>query len=80
MRTITATQARIRIQQLVDGVAQSHEPVWITGSSSRAVLVSEENWRSIQETLCLLGIPGMAASIREGLATPIEDCDRTLDW
>jgi PHD/YefM family antitoxin component YafN of YafNO toxin-antitoxin module len=51
----------------------------ITGKCGSAVLISEDDWRSIQETLYLLNIPGMRKSIREGLATPIEECSEKLD-
>jgi len=65
---------------LLDEVAQSHEPVLITGKHSNAFLVSEDDWRSIQETLHLLSIPGMRESIRDGLNTPAEECADRLDW
>ena len=58
----------------------TNEPVQITGRRSAAVLVSQEDWRAIQETLYLLSIPGMRASIRRGLATPLKECVKELDW
>ncbi|WP_323196222.1 hypothetical protein [Nodularia harveyana] len=42
--------------------------------------MSEADWTSVQETLYLLSLPGMRESIREGLATPIEECDRELGF
>ncbi|HCP31743.1 TPA: type II toxin-antitoxin system prevent-host-death family antitoxin [Candidatus Acetothermia bacterium] len=80
MSSVNATEARSRLYKLLDEVAQSHEPVLITGKRSNAVLVSEEDWRSIQETLHLLSIPGMRESIREGLSTPVNECSDRLDW
>ncbi|MEM9553958.1 MAG: type II toxin-antitoxin system Phd/YefM family antitoxin [Acidobacteriota bacterium] len=80
MRTLTATKARSTLYSLVDEVNESHAPVQITGPRASAVLIAEEDWRSIQETLSLVSIPGMRESIREGLETPIEDCDDELDW
>ena len=80
MITMTASQARSRLYRLLDEAAASHEPIQITGKRSNAVLVSEEDWRSIQETLYLLSIPGMRESIREGLDTPVEQCCQELDW
>ena len=80
MSSINATEARSRLYKLLDEVAQSHEPILITGKRSNAVLVSEEDWRSIQETLYLLSIPGMRESIREGLSTPVNECSDRLDW
>jgi len=80
MPTITATEARARLYRLIDEAAASHEPIVITGKRGSAVLISEEDWRSIQETLFLLNIPGMRESIRDGLATPIEECFEDLNW
>ena len=80
MTTLTASRARAKLYKLVDLTARSHEPIQITGKRNNAVLVSEEDWRSIQETLYLLSIPGMRASIRKGLKTPIQKCSPNLDW
>lgn len=80
MNTINATQARENLYRLLDEVSKSHEPVQITGKRHSAVLVSEEDWRSIQETLYLLSIPGMRESILEGNQTPLEECSEELDW
>ena len=52
----------------------------IAGKRHSAVLVSEADWRAIQETLYLASIPGMRASIRRGLRTPVEKCYEGLDW
>ncbi len=80
MPTITATEARKRLYNLVDDVAESHEAVQIVGKRNSAVLVSEEDWRAIQETLYLTSIPEMRESICEGLNTRIEECEEELDW
>ncbi len=80
MTTLTASQARARLYKLLDQAAESHEPIQITGKRANAVLVSEEDWRSIQETLYLLSIPGMRASIRKGLKEPVEKCLPGLKW
>jgi len=80
MPTLTATEARSRLYRLIDEVDSSHEPIIIKGKRSSAVLISEDDWRSIQETIYLLNIPGMMESVREGLATPVEECVRELDW
>jgi antitoxin YefM len=80
MTVIKASEARSRLYRLIDEAASSHEPVFITGKRSNAVLVSEEDWRSIQETLYLLSIPGMRESIIEGLKTPVGKCATELDW
>lgn len=80
MTTITATEARKQLYNLLDDVADSHEPIQIAGRRNSAVLLSEDDWRSVQETLYLTSIPGMRDSIRKGLKTPIEKCAAELDW
>lgn len=80
MTTLTATEARKQLYTLLDDVAESHSPVQIAGKRNTAILISEDDWRSIQETLYLTGIPGMRESIRKGLKTPLEKCDGDLDW
>jgi antitoxin YefM len=80
MTTITATEARKLLYKLLDDVADSHEPIQITGKRGSAVLLAEEDWRAIQETLYLLSVPGMRESIRDGMKTPLEECDEELGW
>ena len=80
MTTLTASEARAKLYSLLDEAASSHSPIQITGKRSNAVLIAEEDWRAIQETLHLLSIPGMRESIREGLDTPVSKCSRKLDW
>jgi antitoxin YefM len=77
---IPLNEAKQHLQDLIDSVSQSHQPIVIAGRNNNAVLLSEADWAAVQETLYLLSIPGMRESIREGLATPIEDCDRELNW
>ncbi len=80
MPTLSATEARTKLYNLIDQTSSTHEPILITGKRGNAVLISEDDWRSIQETIYLLNIPGMRNSIREGLATPLEECGEELDW
>jgi PHD/YefM family antitoxin component YafN of YafNO toxin-antitoxin module len=80
MQSITSMEARSRIYQLLNDVSVSHEPIQIAGKRSNAVLIAEDDWRGIQETLHLFSIPGMRDSIREGLATSVENCDKELVW
>lgn len=80
MPTLTATEARSKLYRLIDEATNSHQPIIITGKRGNAVLVSEEDWQSMQETLYLLSIPGMRESIREGLATPVDECEQDIDW
>lgn len=80
MTGITATEARSNLYRLIDETAESHQPITILGKRNSAVLVSQEDWSAIQETLYLLSVPGMRESIREGRETPVTECDGELDW
>ena len=80
MTSLTASQARASLYKLVDQVASSHHPIQITGKRASAILISEEDWRSIEETLYLLSIPQMRDSIRRGLKTPVSKCSPKLNW
>ena len=80
MPTLTATEARTKLYRLIDEAASSHEPIVIKGKRGSAVLISEDDWRSIQETLFLLNIPEMRESIQQGLATPLEECSAEIGW
>ncbi len=80
MKTITVTKARQKLYTLIDETESSHEPVFITGKRTNAVLVSEDDWKSIQETLYLLSIPNMRDSIINGMKTPLKECSGELNW
>ncbi len=80
MTTLTASQARTKLYKLLDKVASSHEPIQITGKRNNAILISEEDWRAIRETLYLLSIPKMRESIRKGLKTHLKECRKELEW
>lgn len=80
MTTLSTTEASSRLDEVLDNLAESHEVVQITGQRHSGVLVSEDDWRAIQETLYLTGIPGMKESIVDGLRTPVEQCAKELDW
>lgn len=80
MNTLSVSEARVSLYRLIDQTAATHIPVMISGKRNNAVLVSQEDWSAMQETLFLLSAPGMRESIREGLATPAEECSRELDW
>jgi len=80
MKTLTTTEARKDIYKLIDQTNETHEPIQITGKKNNAILVSEEDWHNIQETLYLASIPGMRESIIEGMNTSISDTSKDLDW
>ena len=77
---VSVTEARQTLFGLVDQVNDSHEPITIIGKRANAVLVSEEDWRSIQETLYLKSIPGVWESIEEGMKEPLEQSADSLPW
>lgn len=80
MKTISITEARKNIYKLIDQTNETHEPIQITGKRNNAILVSEEDWRAIQETLYLASVPGMSVSIIEGMKTPLSDTSDELEW
>lgn len=79
MTILNATEARAKFYSLIDEAASTHQPILIKGKRSNAVLLSEEDWNAINETLYLLSIPGMRESIIEGLATDTSQCSKDLD-
>jgi antitoxin YefM len=80
MHSMNASEAREKLYRLLDETANAHEPVLITGPRANAVLIGEEDWNSIQETLYLLSVPGMRESIKEGLQIPVDDCEQEPGW
>jgi len=80
MSTLTASEARTKLYRLIDKAAESHIPIRITGKRNNAILVSEKDWESVQETIYLLSIPEMRESIREGINTPVVECEAEIDW
>lgn len=80
MATLSASKARTNLYRLIDDASSSHEAILITGKRANAVLVSEEDWKAIQETIYLLSVPGMRESIRQGLKTPIKECSKEPGW
>ena len=80
MTICNATEARSKLYTLIDETTETHQPITITGKRGNAVLLAEEDWNAINESLHLLSVPGMRESIREGLASDLDDCDQALDW
>jgi prevent-host-death family protein len=80
MTTLTATEARKNIYSLVDEVNESHEAIQIQGKRGSAVLISGDDWRSLQETLYLSSLPGIKKSILKGMKTPVRKCSKKLVW
>lgn len=80
LTAINVTNAHPELYKLIEQVAEGREPIRIHSKRGVAVLIAEDEWRSIQETLHLLSIPKMRESIIEGLKTPVEECAEELDW
>lgn len=80
MNALSASQARANLYRLMDETASSHKPVLISGKRNNAVLVAEEDWSAIQETLYLLSVPGMRESIKTGMSEPLDKSARALKW
>lgn len=80
MKTLTATDARAQLYKLLDLVSESHTPLHIKGRRSNAVLVSEDDWNAIQETIYLLSQPGMRDSLLSSRNELISECRKDLEW
>jgi prevent-host-death family protein len=80
MTSVTTTEARKDLYRLVDQVQDTHEPIQITGKRGNAMLVGEDDWRAVQETLFLVSIPGMRESILEGMAAPVDQLEDQPGW
>ena len=80
MTSLTASEAGVGLYRLIDQVSKSHSPVIISGKRANAVLISEEDWNAIQETLHLLAIPSMRESIKSTMTEPLEKSKKTLKW
>lgn len=82
MKTVTITEARKHWFKLFTEVSQSHKPLMVTGKHTNNVVVGEDDWRAIEETLYLLSIPGMRESLIKGHETPVEKCSTRdkLPW
>ncbi len=80
MTILNATEARSKLYSLIDEATDTHQPIVITGKRGNAVLVSEDDWNAISETLHLLSVPGMREAIEEGLKQDISKCSKELEW
>ncbi|MDA9983857.1 type II toxin-antitoxin system Phd/YefM family antitoxin [Porticoccaceae bacterium] len=80
MTTLNVTEARANLYKLIDDTTASHEPVVIMGKRGNAVLLAEDDWNAINETLHLLAVPGMRESIIEGMQESIDSAATELNW
>jgi len=77
---VNVTEARANLYKLIDDASVSHEPVVITGKRGNAVLLAEDDWTAINETLYLLSVPGMRESIIEGMQENLDETSTDLEW
>ena len=80
MTILNVTEARSKLYSLIDETIATHQPIVITGKRGNAVLVSEDDWKAITETLHLISIPGMRDSILKGMEESVDNCGKELDW
>ncbi len=80
MKTITLEQAESALDAIINETASQHHPIHIAGKTNTGVLISDDDWRSIQETLYLLAVPGLRESILAEGKTPMSECSQELTW
>ncbi|WP_028822147.1 type II toxin-antitoxin system Phd/YefM family antitoxin [Propionimicrobium lymphophilum] len=80
MTAISVTKARANLYRLVDQANEESQTITITGKRGNAVLIGEDDWSAIQETLYLNSIPGMSQSIIEADQEGIEAASDRLEW
>jgi len=79
-KIMTVSQARTDIYKIIDETARTHQPIMITGKRNNAVLVSEEDWNAIEETLYLNAIPNMAKSINDVMLEDDSEYSESVEW
>jgi prevent-host-death family protein len=79
-KVMTVSQARTNIYKIMDETALTHQPIIITGKRNNVVMLSEEDWNAIEETLYLNSIPGMASSIKEAMDAPNSEFSEDVAW
>jgi len=79
-KVMTVSQARTNIYKIMDETAQTHQPIMITGKRNNVVMLCEEDWNAIEETLYLNSIPGMASSIKEAMDSPNSEFSEDIEW
>ena len=77
---MSVSQVRADIYNVMDETAQSHEPVLITGKRNNVVMISQEDWNAIEETLYLNSIPNMASSIQKSMNADDEEFSENIEW
>lgn len=77
MTVINATNARVKLYQLIADVNANAEPITIINNKGQnAVLISEDDWKAIEETIYLNAIPGIAKSIIDADKEALSACEK----
>ena len=79
-KVMTVSQARTNIYKIMDETSQTHQPIMITGKRNNVVMISEEDWNAIEETLYLNSIHGMADSIKEAMEASDSEFSEDIEW
>ena len=79
-KVMSVSQVRADIYNVMDETSQTHEPILITGKRNNVVMLSEEDWNAIEETLYLNSMPNMASSIQEAMHAPDSEFSETIEW
>ncbi|MDD2697641.1 MAG: type II toxin-antitoxin system Phd/YefM family antitoxin [Arcobacteraceae bacterium] len=79
-KIMTVSQVRADIYNVMDETAQTHEPILITGKRNNVVMLSQEDWNAVQETLYLNSIPNMVSSIQESMQSSDSEFSETIEW
>jgi len=79
-KVMSVSQVRADIYNVMDETAKTHEPILITGKRNNVVMLSQEDWNAIEETLYLNTIPNMVSSIQEAINAPDSEFSETIEW
>lgn len=79
MLNTNATNFRKNMFEILDRTVKYNEPVSISTKNGNAVLISEDDYNSLMETLYLTSVPGMKEKLIDGINTPIEECE-DFEW
>jgi prevent-host-death family protein len=74
MTIYSSTEARTKLFNLIDETNQTHLPIYIKGKRNDAVILSREDYESMQETLYLYSVPSLVKNIINASHEPIEEC------
>jgi len=79
-KIMSVSQVRADIYNIMDETAQTHEPILITGKRNNAVMLSQEDWNAIEETLYLNAIPNMVSSIQSAIKVSDSEFSENIEW